>query len=169
MTRVSFAPVAFVEVRGLRLHYQEWGPADAQAGIVLVHGLGSSCHIWDFVAPLLAEPSPPADGTRLDGTPVDGTSPRRTSQGLSPGQGLRVVALDQRGHGQSDQPDSGYDFASVVADLAEFVDAVGLSGRSVFVGHSWGASVVLHFAVSRSEEHTSELSHIPLSRMPSSA
>jgi len=63
-------------------------------------------------------------------------------------QTLRVVALDQRGHGESDQPDGGYDFASVVADLATFVDAVGLTGSSVLVGHSWGASVVLHFGVS---------------------
>jgi pimeloyl-ACP methyl ester carboxylesterase len=85
--------------------------------VVLVHGLGSSSHIWDFVAPLLAE------------------------------QSLRVVALDQRGHGESEQPDTGYDFASVVDDLSGFIDAVGLSLRSVLVGHSWGASVVLHYAV----------------------
>jgi pimeloyl-ACP methyl ester carboxylesterase len=106
-----------VEVRGLRLQYQQWGPADARSGVVLVHGLGSSSHIWDFVAPLLAERS------------------------------LRVVALDQRGHGESDQPDTGYDFPSIVDDLAGFVDAVGLSEASVLVGHSWGASVVLHYAV----------------------
>jgi pimeloyl-ACP methyl ester carboxylesterase len=109
--------VASVELHGLELHYQDFGTADAPAGIVLVHGLGSSSHIWDFVAPILADRS------------------------------LRVVALDQRGHGQSDQPDTGYEFASVVEDLAGFVDAVGLSGPSVFVGHSWGAPVVLHFAV----------------------
>jgi pimeloyl-ACP methyl ester carboxylesterase len=113
--------VAFVKVSGLRLDYQEWGPADAPAGIVLVHGLGSSSHIWDFVAPILAE------------------------------QSLRVVALDQRGHGQSDQPETGYDFGSVVGDLAGFVDAVGLTQPSVLVGHSWGASVVLHYAVSHAE------------------
>jgi pimeloyl-ACP methyl ester carboxylesterase len=115
--RVSCAAVAFVEVRGMRLHYQQWGQADSVAGIVLVHGLGSSSHIWDLVAPILAE------------------------------QSLRVVALDQRGHGQSDQPDAGYDFESVVADLAGFVAAIGLTHPSVVVGHSWGASVVLHYAV----------------------
>ena len=103
-------------VGNLQLKYQEWGPAEPRAGVVLVHGLGSSSHIWDYTAPLLAE------------------------------NGLRVVALDQRGHGESDQPDSGYDFASVVADLASFVDAVGLTEPSVLVGHSWGASVVLHYA-----------------------
>jgi pimeloyl-ACP methyl ester carboxylesterase len=119
--RVSLAPVAFVEAQGLRLHYEAWGPADPRAGVVLVHGLGSSCHIWDFVAPILAE------------------------------QSLRIVALDQRGHGDSDQPDSGYDFGSVVADLRGFVDAVGLSEPSVLVGHSWGASVVLHYAAAHPE------------------
>ena len=111
--------MGFVEVAGLRLHYQEWGPAGASAGVVLVHGLGSSCHIWDFVAPILAARS------------------------------LRVVALDQRGHGESDQPDTGYDFPSVVGDLAGFVEAIGMSDPSIYVGHSWGASVVLHCAVAR--------------------
>jgi pimeloyl-ACP methyl ester carboxylesterase len=62
-----------------------------------------------------------------------------------------VVALDQRGHGESDQPDSGYDFRSVVGDLAGFVQAVGLSAPSVLVGHSWGASVVLHYAASHAD------------------
>jgi pimeloyl-ACP methyl ester carboxylesterase len=109
--------VSFVQVDGLRVRFQQWGPEAARAGVVLVHGLGSSSHIWDFVAPLLAE------------------------------QSLRVVALDQRGHGESDQPDGGYDFGSVVADLAGFLAAVGLSEPSVLIGHSWGASVVLHFAV----------------------
>ena len=40
---------------------------------------------------------------------------------------FRVVALDQRGHGRSFKPDGGYDFASVIADLDAFSDAVGLS------------------------------------------
>jgi non-heme chloroperoxidase len=111
--------VSFVHVRGLQLHFQEWGPpeSDASATVLLVHGLGSSSHIWDLVGPLLAEHS------------------------------THVLALDQRGHGESDQPDSGYDFASIVADLVGFTDAVGLTKPAVLVGHSWGASVVLHFAV----------------------
>jgi pimeloyl-ACP methyl ester carboxylesterase len=113
--------VSFVKANGLRLHYQQWGPGDARSGVVLVHGLGSSSHIWDFVGPLLAE------------------------------QSLRVVAVDQRGHGESDQPDTGYDFGSVVTDLAGFVDAVGLTQPSILVGHSWGASVVLHFAASHTD------------------
>ena len=106
-----------MEVGGLRLHFQEWGAGRAAGTVVLVHGLGSSSHIWDLTGPLLAQ------------------------------QSLRVVALDQRGHGESEQPASGYDFPSVVADLAGFMDATGIVEPAVVVGHSWGASVVLHFAV----------------------
>src|SRR5579859_5725919 len=113
---LSWAAVTdqFVEVDGLRLHYQEWGPPSSAASgtVVLVHGVGSSCHIWDLTGPLLADRS------------------------------LRAIALDQRGHGQSDQPPSGYDFPSIVADLAGFIDAVGVVQPAVMVGHSWGASVV---------------------------
>jgi pimeloyl-ACP methyl ester carboxylesterase len=119
---VLFGAVALVHVDGLQLHLQEWGPSDAVATVVLVHGLGSSSHIWDLVGPLLS-----ADG-------------------------LRVIALDQRGHGQSDQPDHGYDFGSVVSDLAGVIEAVAVKKPAVLVGHSWGASVVLRFAVAHPEQ-----------------
>jgi pimeloyl-ACP methyl ester carboxylesterase len=62
--------------------------------------------------------------------------------------GFRVVALDQRGHGLSDKPDGGYDFASVSGDLAAFVQALGLK-RPALAGHSWGANVALQFAADR--------------------
>ena len=65
---------------------------------------------------------------------------------------MRFVALDQRSHGESDQPDTGYDFRSVVDDLTAFIDGIGLTQPSVLVGHSWGASLVLHFAVTRQSE-----------------
>ena len=109
--------MSFALVDGLRLYFHEWGSSESSATVVLVHGLGSSSHIWDLVGPLLA-----ADG-------------------------IRAVALDQRGHGESDQPDSGYDFDSIVGDLSGFMNAVGIPAPAVLVGHSWGASVVLHFAV----------------------
>jgi len=57
----------------------------------------------------------------------------------------RVVALDQRGHGSSDRPDSGYDFETVTRDLAAFVEALGLD-CPIIVGHSWGAHVALEYA-----------------------
>jgi pimeloyl-ACP methyl ester carboxylesterase len=116
-----------VTTRGLRLHFREWG-CDAESApnghvrqpIVLVHGLSSTAHIWDLVAPELAAE-------------------------------WRVVALDQRGHGESSQPDTGYDYASVVADLAAFLDAIGIQAPAILVGHSWGASVVLRFAVDHAD------------------
>jgi len=63
---------------------------------------------------------------------------------------FRLLALDQRGHGESDRPDGGYDFASVVGDLAAFIEALGLE-RPVLVGHSWGGNVALEYAATRAE------------------
>ena len=60
---------------------------------------------------------------------------------------FRVLALDQRGHGESDKPDSAYDFLTVAGDLAGFIDALGLE-RPVVVGHSWGSEVALQYAAS---------------------
>jgi pimeloyl-ACP methyl ester carboxylesterase len=59
---------------------------------------------------------------------------------------FRVVAIDQRGHGLSDKPDSGYDFAAVTSDLDAILDAQRIE-RSVLAGHSWGGNVALQYAV----------------------
>ncbi len=64
--------------------------------------------------------------------------------------GLRVVALDQRGHGDSERPGGPYDGATVVADALTALDALGLS-RVVVVGHSWGASTALRLAATAPE------------------
>jgi pimeloyl-ACP methyl ester carboxylesterase len=50
----------------------------------------------------------------------------------------RGIALDQRGHGQSDQPVGPYDRNAYVDDLAYVVDVLGLE-RFAIVGHSTGA------------------------------
>jgi pimeloyl-ACP methyl ester carboxylesterase len=59
--------------------------------------------------------------------------------------GLPIVALDQRGHGDSDRPAGGYDLDTVAGDLANAMDALGWS-RAVVVGHSWGGAVAATFA-----------------------
>ena len=64
--------------------------------------------------------------------------------------GYHVYALDQRGHGQSDKPESGYDFASVTADVRAFIEALGLD-RPLLVGHSWGGNVALELAATHPE------------------
>jgi pimeloyl-ACP methyl ester carboxylesterase len=82
---------------------------------LLVHGLASSSRLWDGVA----------DSLQRLGHPV--------------------VAVDLRGHGESDKPSSGYDFPSVTGDLVEVIHATGLE-RPVVAGQSWGGNVVLDLA-----------------------
>lgn len=59
-------------------------------------------------------------------------------------ENFAVVALDQRGHGLSDHPDEGYDFATISGDLESFLQMLGIS-RPVLVGHSWGGNVALEY------------------------
>ena len=65
-------------------------------------------------------------------------------------RGRRIVALDQRSHGLSDRPESGYASDDLVADAAAAIDELGL-GRPLVVGHSWGAAVALALAADRPE------------------
>jgi pimeloyl-ACP methyl ester carboxylesterase len=117
---------------GLELRVLRWSPADgdfdvagADAGVgakgapfLLVHGLASNARLWDGVARRLAE------------------------------AGHAAVAVDLRGHGHSDKPDGGYDFATVSEDLRALIAALGPDfARPIVAGQSWGASVVLDFAV----------------------
>ncbi len=60
-------------------------------------------------------------------------------------QDFRVVALDQRGHGESAKPDGGYDFATVAADLNGLLRVLETESP-ILVGHSWGANVALEHA-----------------------
>jgi pimeloyl-ACP methyl ester carboxylesterase len=64
--------------------------------------------------------------------------------------GRPVCALDQRGHGESDKPDDGYDLSTCAADAATALDALGWS-RAVVVGHSWGAAVATTLAAEHPE------------------
>ena len=43
----------WVSIDGLDFHICDWGGSGQP--IVLLHGLASTCHIWDLVAPLLAK------------------------------------------------------------------------------------------------------------------
>ena len=63
----------------------------------------------------------------------------------------RLVALDQRGHGLSDKPASGYDFETCVADAHAVASGLGLAPY-VAVGHSWGASVALSLAAEHPDD-----------------
>ncbi len=52
--------------------------------------------------------------------------------------GFRVAALDLRGHGASDKPPTGYDAATMAADLASLVRSLGSTDATI-VGHGLGA------------------------------
>jgi pimeloyl-ACP methyl ester carboxylesterase len=58
---------------------------------------------------------------------------------------FRVIAIDQRGHGLSDKPDSGYDWATITSDLDAILKAQKID-RAVLAGHSWGGNVALQYA-----------------------
>src|ERR1700694_3508621 len=58
---------------------------------------------------------------------------------------FRVVALTRRGLGQSDTPENGYDMLTLVDDIRQCMDALGIN-RAVVVGHSFGAAEAAVFA-----------------------
>lgn len=60
--------------------------------------------------------------------------------------GLRVMALSQRGHGDSDKPAGGYRPADFAADVAAFMDLMEIE-RAVLVGHSMGSVNAMRFAI----------------------
>ncbi len=82
---------------------------------LLVHGLSSNRRLWDGSAARLQELGHP------------------------------VATVDLRGHGRSDKPDDGYDFATMGADLLKVLDAVGFE-RAVLVGQSTGGNIVVDLA-----------------------
>ena len=57
----------------------------------------------------------------------------------------RLVALDQRAHGKTDQPSTGYDWPTLAGDVVGAIDQLGIESAAV-IGHSWGASVALSVA-----------------------
>jgi pimeloyl-ACP methyl ester carboxylesterase len=68
---------------------------------------------------------------------------------------FHVVAIDQRGHGLSDKPDDGYDFAAITSDLDAILKAQKID-RAMLAGHSWGGNVALQYAVDH-PDHVSGL------------
>jgi pimeloyl-ACP methyl ester carboxylesterase len=85
--------------------------------VVLLHGFPDSADLWRNQLPALVD------------------------------AGLRVIAPDLRGFGQSDAPadvDS-YSIPNLLGDVAGIMDAVGVD-RAHVVGHDWGAALAWAFA-----------------------
>lgn len=66
----------------------------------------------------------------------------------SPGPGRLRVALDQRGHGETEPvgDPAGFTFEALAADVAALLDTIGVE-RAVLAGVSMGAAVALAFAL----------------------
>jgi pimeloyl-ACP methyl ester carboxylesterase len=90
--------------------------------VLLVHGFPDSADLWRHQVPALT------------------------------GAGLRAIAPDMRGFGESDKPDAVEDYrlSRAVADLGAVLDALGVE-RARVVGHDWGAAVSWAFAALRPE------------------
>ena len=89
--------------------------SDDRVPFLLVHGLASNCRTWEGVAERLAELGHPA------------------------------ATVDLRGHGLSDKPDDGYDFATMCADLLAVLDGVGFE-CPVVAGQSTGGNIAVELA-----------------------
>lgn len=87
--------------------------------VVLIPGWPQSWYAWRFVIPMLAA------------------------------AGRRVIAVDPRGFGDSDKPDSGYDLASTAHDIHVFIERLGLSeGKGIdIVSHDVGTWIAHAHAV----------------------
>ncbi len=104
---------------GFKIHLRLWIPEGFQEtdhpSYVLLHGLSSNARTWDQVAGRLAE------------------------------SGSRAAAIDQRGHGLSEKPDSGYDFETMVRDLQLVLQKLSWD-KPILAGQSWGGNLLLEFA-----------------------
>ena len=87
---------------------------------LLVHGLSSNRRLWEGSAARLHELGHP------------------------------VATVDLRGHGRSDKPDHGYDFATMGLDLLKVLDAVGFE-EAVLAGQSTGGNIVVDLAAQAPE------------------
>jgi non-heme chloroperoxidase len=59
---------------------------------------------------------------------------------------LRCLAVDQRGFGDSDRPESGYSVPEMATDVVTFLDALDVR-ETVLVGHSFGSFVARQVAI----------------------
>jgi len=79
-----------------------------------------------------------------------GSSDNWLTQAKIMSQQYRVLTVDQRNHGQSPHDDA-FDYQSMVADLAEFIDDHHLE-NPIILGHSMGGKTAMNFAIRYPEQ-----------------
>lgn len=97
---------------GYRHHVAEWRPSlEMRRTVVALHGFGSTAgYAFGALGPLLAR------------------------------EGVRVIAPDLLGFGQTERPDAGYALADYTARTLELEDALGARG-AILLGHSFGGKL----------------------------
>jgi pimeloyl-ACP methyl ester carboxylesterase len=104
---------------GVRLAVRDQGPIDADATVVLLHGLCLEKGSWA------------------------GQIRQLTRQW---GSRVRIISYDHRGHGRSDEaPTSTYVVEQLAADLADILESLDVAGPLTLVGHSMGGMVALAY------------------------
>ena len=95
----------------------------------------------------------PVDGPAVllvHGLVSDATTWTRAMDELA-GRGLRVIAPDLLGHGQSDKPAGGYSLAGFGASMSDLLRSLGVNAATV-VGHSYGGAVAMQVAHAHPEQ-----------------
>ncbi len=105
----------FVQTNGLQLAYLDHHDSDSLETLILMPGLTANSHSFDGFI----------------------------AAGLS--QSARVLALDLRGRGLSDKPETGYSPDDHARDILGLLDALGLESV-VMGGHSYGGLMSLYLA-----------------------
>ena len=91
-----------------------------------------------------------SDVVFLHGWMCDRTFWQRQCRELA-GRNFRCLAVDFRGHGDSEAPAEGYSIEQLAADLSAMMANLGI-GPAVIVGHSMGGMVAQHFCLERPEQ-----------------
>ncbi len=109
----------YATINGLKMHYVEWGNAQATP-MVCLHGLRAYGHWFDDFAAVVSDR-------------------------------YRVLALDQRGRGETDwAPDGDYTRAAYVSDVEAFIETLRLD-KLILIGHSMGGLNAIHYTARHPE------------------
>lgn len=123
-------PVEYTGVDGVTLVGDEWNhgsaESDARPTILMLHGGGQNRHSWKNTGQVLAD------------------------------RGFRVVAVDTRGHGDSDRaPEADYALESLTGDVLHIIDDIGTP--VVLIGASMGGLTGIMVADAAGPEKVTKL------------
>lgn len=114
---------SFVSLRdGINLRIATWSTTAQSPGVplLLIHGLASNARLWDGPARVLSA------------------------------MGHAVTAVDLRGHGLSDKPDTGYAMNDIALDVRDVLSQLpGYTNpqrKPILIGQSWGGNIVVECA-----------------------